>query len=371
MINGHMFVTPREQQILAILRENPMIQQQELADQLMISRSAIAGHIMNLTNKGLIKGKGYILASQKTAIVIGGANMDLCGKASVPLLNGDSNPGTLHYSPGGVARNIADNLARLGSKVELISSIGNDQWGEQLVSACIDAGVGVSHLLRCQQGRTATYLSIHDNEGEMQIALNDMKVLEQLNAEQLTKHKSLISHSDLVVIDANLSEDALSYLFNCIDNTRIYVDPVSANKALKLKPYLSQIDLLKPNLIEAELLSGIKVTSEDDYPRICDALHHLGVKEVVLSLGSKGIFASNQKETFRLKPRTTSVTNVTGAGDALMAGLAHATLEMWSWKKSIEFAFSCAELATQSYDTINPRMSDRAVQRLMEINHAE
>jgi len=82
-----------------------MIQQQELADQLMISRSAIAGHIMNLTNKGLIKGKGYILASQ---------NMDLCGKASVPLLNGDSNPGTLHYSPGGVARNIADNLARLG-----------------------------------------------------------------------------------------------------------------------------------------------------------------------------------------------------------------------------------------------------------------
>jgi len=74
-------------------------------------------------------------------------------------------------------------------------------------------GVGVSHLLRCQQGRTATYLSIHDNEGEMQIALNDMKVLEQLNAEQLTKHKSLISHSDLVVIDANLSEDAMSILF--------------------------------------------------------------------------------------------------------------------------------------------------------------
>ena len=76
----------------------------------------------------------------------------------------------------------------------------------------------------------------------MQIALNDMKVLEQLNAEQMTKHKSLISHSDLVVIDANLVKTRSRTLFNCIDNTRIYVDPVSANKALNLNPiYLKSI----------------------------------------------------------------------------------------------------------------------------------
>ncbi len=366
-----MFVTPREQQILALLRENPMIQQQELADQLLISRSAVAGHIMNLTNKGLIKGKGYILTSQKTAVAIGGANMDLCGKSAVPILNGDSNPGTLNYSPGGVARNIADNLARLGSKVELLSSIGDDQWGEQLIAACVEAGVGVGHLHRSQNGRTATYLSIHDNQGEMIVALNDMKVLEQLNAEQLAKHKSLISHSDLIVLDANLSEDALAYLFNSTEQNRIYVDPVSANKAIKLKPYLAQIELLKPNLIEAELLSGIQLKSDNDLPRICDALHDKGIQQVVLSLGSKGIFASNRHETLRLTPTSTDVINVTGAGDALMAGLAHAALESWPWQQGIEFAFHCAELATQSTDTINPRISERAVHRLMETNHVK
>jgi len=364
-------VTPREQQILALLRDNPMIQQQELADQLLISRSAVAGHIMNLTNKGLIKGKGYILTSHKSAVVIGGANMDLCGKSSVPILSGDSNPGSLSYSPGGVARNIADNLARLGSKVELLTSIGDDQWGEQLVTACINAGVNVNHLHRSQHGRTATYLSIHDDKGEMQVALNDMKVLEELNADQLTKNKSLISHSDLLVLDSNLSEDALAFLFNSIEHNRIYVDPVSSNKAAKLKPYLNQIELLKPNLLEAELLSGIRFESENDLPRICNALHAKGVNQVVLSLGSNGIYASNQSETLRLHPNTTQVTNVTGAGDALMAGLAHATLESWPWKQSIEFAFHCAELTTQSTDTINPRISERAVHRLMETNHVK
>ncbi|WP_456294941.1 PfkB family carbohydrate kinase [Vibrio sp. AK197] len=364
-------MTPREQEILAVLRQNPMIQQQELADLLAISRSAVAGHIMNLTNKGLIKGKGYILTSQRSAVVIGGANMDLCGKASVPLLNGDSNPGTVNHSPGGVARNIADNLARLGSKVELISSIGCDQWGDQLISACQEAGVGVAHLLRSQHGRTATYLSIHDSNGEMQMALNDMRVLEELNAEQLAKHKSLIDHSDLVVIDANLSEDALGYVFNCLTQARIYVDPVSANKARKLKPYLSQIELLKPNLMEAELLSGIRYKTDADLPRIGDALHALGVKNLVLSLGASGIYASNQQDTLRFMPNTENVNNVTGAGDALMAGLAHADLHTWSWPQSIEFAFACAAMATQSSNTINPRISERAVQRFMETTHVK
>ncbi len=365
-------MTPREQQILAILRENPMIAQQELAEKLNITRSAVAGHIMNLTNKGLIKGKGYILTSEPTAVAVGGANMDLCGKASVPLLHGDSNPGTIHSSPGGVARNIADNLARLGSKVELVSCVGNDQWGEQLLTASLAAGIGIEHVVRSQTGTTATYLSIHDADGEMQLALNDMRILEQLDASALAKHKALLSHGDLLLIDANLHDDALAYLFNCIDHSQVYVDPVSANKAARIQPYLNQITLLKPNLIEAELLSGIRYHDERDLPTMCQALHDFGVQQVVISLGASGIYASqadenNAPQTLRLTPEPSRVVNVTGAGDALMAGLMHAKLQNWPWHTRIEFAFACAHLATQSSDTINPHISQRAVHRFMEI----
>lgn len=363
-------MTNREQEILAILRSDPMIPQQELADKLGISRSAVAGHIMNLTQKGHIKGKGYILNQRQTAVVIGGANMDLAGISYAPLVAGDSNPGSLQSSPGGVGRNIADNLARMGSRVELISCIGQDNWGEQLLQSCRDADIGTEHVMRSDSGRTATYLSIHDIDGEMKLAMNDMAVLNELDSSQLAKRKTLLSHANLLVLDANLSEDALCYLFSCTGDTPIFVDPVSAVKAVKLKPYLSRISLLKPNLMEAELLSGIKATSRNDLPKIADALHHQGIEKLLISLGADGIFASNNGDHLSLNIKSSHVANVTGAGDAMMAGISHATLQSWDWEESIRFASAAACLAVQAETTINPLMSELAVRRLLENENA-
>ena len=363
-------MTNREQEILAMLRADPMIPQQLLADRLGISRSAVAGHIMNLTQKGHIRGKGYILTPRQTAVVIGGANMDLAGISYAPLLAGDSNPGSLQSSPGGVARNIADNLARMGSRVEFLSCIGQDSWGEQLLQSCRDADIGIDHLMQSDSGRTATYLSIHDVDGEMKLAMNDMAVLDELDSAQLAKRKRLLSQADLLVLDANLSEDALSYLFNCTGDTPVFVDPVSAAKAVKLSPYLDRISLLKPNLMEAELLSGIQADSRDDLPRIADALHHKGVEKLLISLGPDGIFASDNGNRFELNLKTDSVVNVTGAGDAMMAGISHATLQCWDWQQSVSFAAAAACLAVQSETTINPQMSEMAVRRLLENNNA-
>ena len=85
----------REQQVLALIRDNPMLRQQAIAAQLGISRSAVAGHIMNLTNKGAIKGRGYILQDAPFVAVIGGANIDIHGKSDKTLRDNDSNPGTV------------------------------------------------------------------------------------------------------------------------------------------------------------------------------------------------------------------------------------------------------------------------------------
>ena len=119
----------REKQILKILRRNPLIQQNEIADILQISRSRVAAHIMDLMRKGAIKGKGYILTEQAYCVVVGAINMDIRGMADIHYPQAASNPGSIHCSAGGVGRNIAHNLALLGRDVHLISAVGSDFYG--------------------------------------------------------------------------------------------------------------------------------------------------------------------------------------------------------------------------------------------------
>lgn len=99
----------REKQILKILRRNPLIQQNEIADILQISRSRVAAHIMDLMRKGLIKGKGYILTEQDYCVVVGAINMDIRGMADIRYPQAASHPCSVHCSAGGVGRNIAHN----------------------------------------------------------------------------------------------------------------------------------------------------------------------------------------------------------------------------------------------------------------------
>ncbi len=359
-------MTEREQQILTILGKEPRITQQVLADNLGISRSAVAGHIMNLTKKGFIEGKGYIIAPEQYAIVIGGANMDLCGRSTSSLIPGDSNPGQLTSGAGGVGRNIADNLSRLGSSVQFIGVLGDDNWGDQLKSACREAGVNVDNCLTITGATSSSYLSIHDQDGEMHIALNDMKLINMLNAERLAQREGVIARASAIVLDANLSINALEYIFHVHSDIDIFVDPVSSIKASKLIPFLDKIHTLKPNLMEAELLSGIEFKKRSDLEKISNSLHNKGIDNLLISLGNKGAYSSTQSGSVLIPPSPTQINNVTGAGDALMAGLTHGYLKQWQWHDTITFALGAARLALISENTINSTMSEKAVKRLLK-----
>lgn len=156
----------REKQILKILRRNPLIQQNEIADILQISRSRVAAHIMDLMRKGLIKGKGYILTEQDYCVVVGAINMDIRGMADIRYPQAASHPCSVHCSAGGVGRNIAHNTALLGRDVHLISAIGNDFYGETLLEETRRAGVNVSNCIRLHGHSTATYLAIANKQEE-------------------------------------------------------------------------------------------------------------------------------------------------------------------------------------------------------------
>jgi len=361
-------MTSREKQILQLLRCDPLIPQQEIADVLGISRSGVAGHIMNLMNKGYIKGKGYILSEHSYVVTVGSTNMDVCGYSTSKLVYEDSNPGKIKCTPGGVGRNIAQNIALLGQECHLISVVGNDFYGETLLEQAKLAGVHIDNFHKLHGESTSTYVSLLDETGEMLVAINDMRILEKLTPALLATSKSLIQHSGVLIIDCNLTEDALAWLFSHAGNVPIFVDTVSAFKAPKIRNWLSHIHTLKPNRLEAEILSGMTIRCPEDAHTAAKWFHEQGVQRIALSMGSSGVYYSEiDGQSGWSIPLSVNIVNVTGAGDAMMAGLASCWLEDMTLAESIRFAQGCSALTLSSEFTNNPNLSNGSVQKLLEL----
>ncbi len=258
-------------------------------------------------------------------VVIGGANVDIEGRASSVLIAGDSNPGSVTRSPGGVARNIAANLARLGAPTRLYTALGDDPDGHWLEHHTREAGVDMSGTLWVTDAPTSAYLSILDHGGEMAVAINDMDILSHLGPEQVPVEA--LEQAAVVVVDANLEEATLARIFENAGDTPVFVDPVSIAKATRVRPHLERIHTLTPNRAEAEALSGTEIT---DQITLRDAAQHLldtGVARVVVTLGSEGVFHADAHGSGIIAGFRRRLASVTGAGDALMAGLVWAHLD--------------------------------------------
>ncbi|WP_169924659.1 PfkB family carbohydrate kinase [Xenorhabdus mauleonii] len=354
-----------EFRILQLLRKNPCLAQKEIADAIGISRSSVAGHILNLQKKGHIKGKGYIFSSGNYAVTVGASNMDITSFASTELLKKDSNPGKIKYTLGGVARNIAHNIAILKNDSYLISVFGDDSYGKRLFRETQLAGVDVSHSHILNEERTSSYNSIVDSNGELQTAVSDMDILKKFTPELLNKSKSLIEKAGVLVIDCNLTEDALEWLFKNSGNVPIFVNPVSSYKAGIVRNWLSYIHTIRPNKLEAEKISGVKINSIEEAKSVTFWLHEQGVQRVILSMGSDGVYYSELDYVSGHSPApSVDVVNTTGSGDAMMAGLVHCTLAGMDFKDSVHFAQRCAALLLSTESTYSLTLSPFAVGQL-------
>ena len=365
-------MTEREQQILTLVRENPLISQAVIARNLGISRSAVAGHIMRLVAKGVIKGRGYVISDAPFTVVIGGANMDICGAPAGKLRMQDSNPGTVNSSPGGVARNIAENLARLGADCRLIAAVGADHHGDLLLQQGQSAGIDMRYMLQLDAVQTSTYVSVLDESGDMLVAINDMSIVDELRPEHLQAHEPMLRQASLIIADTNLRDESLAYLCGTFNEQTLFIDTVSAAKAARIKPYLDTVHTLKASRSEAEELCGIRAATNKRLPGMADWFHDRGVERVFITLGSNGVFYSDANERGIEEAGVSSerVENASGAGDAFVAGIAYAWLKQWPLVKSTRFAVSAANVALSHRSTINPVMSTAAVNRIYEARYA-
>ena len=358
-------MTQRERQILKWIEENPLISQQELADKAGITRSSAAVHISNLMKQGHIAGKGYIVRTAPYAVVVGGVNMDIGGRSHKALVPADSNPGQVRMSLGGVGRNIAHNMALLGVDVRLLTAFGDDMNAQRIAASCGELGIDISQCLTVPGAATSTYLFIADEKGDMALAVSDMEIYDHVTPAFLAGRSRLLQNAQLIVIDTNIPAESIAWL---ADNVKlpIFADPVSTAKAEKLRPVLGKLHTLKPNQLEAELLSGVAITDQKSLDKAVDVLLGTGLRRVFVSLGGDGVYAAAHNQRLHVPCCPGTMVNTTGCGDAAMAAIAWAYLEGTGLERTARAAMAAGSIAMESSETINPNMSAQALKARAE-----
>ncbi len=242
--------------------------------------------------------------------------MDIKAKTLKPHIGATSNPAHIVTKAGGVGRNIAHNLARLGVKVELVTALGQGPEAEMILGETNRAGVGTRHVVR-STGATGTYIAVLDQSGELVTAVNDMAILETLTPALVQSLRSLIDLSSYVVADCNLNQQTLEAVAAlCAD--KLIIEPVSIPKSQKLLKLLEhhKILLATPNLDQLEALTGTR-----DIENGARKLHGLGLGKIIIHAGEQGAFSSDGRELVHIPSQAISIIDVTGAGDAATAGL--------------------------------------------------
>ena len=296
------------------------------------------------------------------AVVCGGVNIDIGARSFAPLRAKDSNPGKVELSLGGVGRNIAHNMRLLGVPTYLLTAVGGDSRASQVEQSCRDLGIDLSHALHVPDGRASTYVFVGDSDGDMAIAVSDMEICKKLTPDYFASQLDLLNGAAAVVVDANLPRESIAYLTeHC--TVPVFIDPVSTVKAEKLHGLLGRVHTLKPNRIEAELLSDVKITDDASLHKAAEALLAQGLQRVFISLGGDGVLAA-QKDEMQLVPICKAeMRNATGAGDAMMAALVWSFLSGQSLTESAASGTAAAAIAVESEETINPNMSAEAVEK--------
>jgi pseudouridine kinase len=343
-------------------------------------------------------------------VVIGGANIDIKGKTFGKLISRTSNPGELNMTLGGVGRNIAHNLALLGVPVTFLSVVGDDEWGRKILKETGGAGVDVGQVKQSRKNSTGTYLAILDDKGEMEVAVSDMRVCEEANVRYIKSKEEIIKGSKIVVIDTNIPEKSIKYIGELCSREDIILvaEPVSVEKAKKLKKVLDKINYITPNKEELESIIGggrdssssdkvkIKIDSDEDIKKTVQKLRGKykdddkgeGIKNIVLTLAERGVYLSSRKmgkidknrevsggkgedecgyECSKfIKPYKVEVIDVTGVGDALVAGLVYGIYKGYSFEEAAKYGLAAAALTISTPYTVSTGMGEDILQTIVE-----
>lgn len=350
---------PKQLRILELLRADHSMTQQDLADQLNLSRSAVANLITGLTQEGYIIGRAYILADDPTPTIlcIGGMNLDTKLVLDQALHLGTSNPVHASHSPGGVIRNVAENLSRLEHRISLLSVVGDDAAGRTLLdhaSTLMDVS-----LVDVIPGSTSgAYQAVIDPQGDMVIGLADMDIMERMDAVWIRKYKPQLKAAKRWIADNNLPQQTLAELCELAQrmNKPLAVVGVSAPKTARLPKDLHGIDLAIFNRDETQAAFH---TAETDPQVLVSHWLKAGVSQAVVTAGIDGVAYGAMDGTTGFCPVRAAphVADATGAGDAFSAGLIHGLDLNQSLTEAVKLGMANAYYTIQTLDSVRKDLS--------------
>ncbi|WP_042478898.1 carbohydrate kinase [Bacillus ndiopicus] len=344
----------KEKLVLQLIQENPYLSQQEMAKNLNMSRPTLANIISGLIKKGEIVGRAYVLPEKQSIIAIGGANVDRKLHITNKVQLATSNPVTASESVGGVARNIAENLGRLGNKVKLLTTLGQDA-DAQMIEQASRAFIELDVIEKLDMEQTGSYTAVLDKDGELVIALANMAIYDALTPSLLEKHTATLVNASAIVIDLNCPKETVMYVQQLAKerNIPLVIVPVSSPKMNRMPDDLQGVTYFICNRDEAETYLHTTFTDETSYEDAVRALLHKGAKHVVLTLGEQGVLVGDQNGLQQYSAyKIDDIRDVTGAGDAFVSACLHGVMLGDNLHEAVQFALYHSAKTLQANTTV-------------------
>jgi pseudouridine kinase len=305
-------------------------------------------------------------SAQPFVSVIGGLNIDLQGSSVNPLVFNDSNPGEIVMSAGGVGRNIAENISKLNIHSKILSYVGNDALGDFVVNKSSLSGVDTSFIKKHSHLPTSQYLSVLDDNNDMLVSISDMRIIEEMTIQDINKWNLTIEQSSAIVVDTNIPIPVIEYLTDKYSNIPLFLDPVSFAKTSKILKLIGKFHTVKPNRLETELISGVKITDNDSMLKAAKIIFDMGCKQIFITLGEDGVFYYDGENFGQYLHKGVNMISANGAGDAFTAGVVYGFLKLNGIKETAEFASAAAVIALRSANTISDDLSEERVKLLLK-----
>ena len=300
-------------------------------------------------------------------LVLGASIVDIFGFCGRSYAQRDSIPGHIKISFGGVCRNIAENLARVGINTQFISTLGDDENGKSILEHSRKLGYNMENSLFLEGESTPTYLAILNHQGEMESAVVDMESLNKMDEAFVDGKHEVFENAEYTIVDSD-NPILLEYILKKYQGkSKFILDPVSAKKAKKIRHLVKYFHTIKPNRFETEALCGFKIETNDDLRKAGRFFIEQGVKNVFISLDADGIYyiTSEGEEGTLACCEPIDVKNVTGAGDSFVAGIGYGYMNNLNIKDTLKYSVAMSIITITHEETINPKMSHELVEDLV------
>ena len=306
------------------------------------------------------------MSTKNKITVLGASNVDITGFTERKLIYGDANIGYSETSAGGVGRNIAENLHRLGFEIDLISVFGSDPLSNFLINSCKELGLEIDSSLFFENKNAGTFIAIMDKENDLAVGISAMDIYKEVTPELIKPFLLKIKQSDYLVLETNFPSKVLEMTVKKVPNTKFVLDTVSGKKALRSTNILSSLYILKTNLLEAEMLSNIKAKNKGDQEELVKFFLRKGVKKVFITLGEDGVIYGDKSGIAHHKTIPTIIKNTIGAGDSFVSGIIYADAHEKDIHQMAIYGMASASINVQYNGAVSPEMNVNNLEKMVK-----